>query len=271
MADRRAREYGTCAAILAQDHEINGAESVFDHALNNGMVAIVAHEWPGQEVAKDGRTKFARDLLKLVQRQAKEVEPGVFALKTRTVGYIPPGSGPSGRISLTVPSTEFVQIQVGALLDAINLAGPIRHGRAQATGALEQRHIEALCELDHHPALGSISEGHRDKSFRDAKIQDLQLRAHALDHLEMIGDEEADRRSSLSDNYLPADPKERLTGPELQECPVCLRESFIAVRCDSYGNGVGVGRCLVCSYERTEVIADDEAADIEWEQRWKDL
>ena len=53
-------------------------------------------------------------------------------------------------------------------------------------------------------------------------------------------------------------------------CPVCWRQSFVAERGDSYGNGVEVGVCLVFSCERTEVIADDEPINIEWELRWKD-
>ncbi|MDQ4033619.1 MAG: hypothetical protein M3332_15785 [Actinomycetota bacterium] len=279
MTSTRAREYGQCTAALDTDYQTSGAEALYDQALSNGLVAIVEYEWPGEELETSRRrrrnkTKSATDLLKVIRNRATKVSQGIVQLTTRTVGYIDPQYQRKDAlcVNLTAPSTEFVQVAVDLLQEAIDRTQSIRHGRIQvhATVGLDRRHIDALCNLNHHPALDSLAEEYGDQSWRAAKVQDLWTRNHAADYLEIIGEEEADRRMSTSEDYLPADPKDRAMGPELQRCPVCLRETLLADRFDSMGHGIGIGTCIVCSYNRGEAIAEDEASDIEWKVRWQD-
>jgi hypothetical protein len=54
---RRVR-YATNAAALRDDRL--PPEAPYDAALTNGLLAIVAEEWPGEEFARDGRMKAAR-------------------------------------------------------------------------------------------------------------------------------------------------------------------------------------------------------------------
>ncbi|MGH9022499.1 MAG: hypothetical protein ACRDV9_05265, partial [Acidimicrobiia bacterium] len=62
---RRVRYAMNTRALLADGR--TPPEGVFDTAVTNGLLAIVAEEWPGQEVGKDGRTKPATALLKLLE------------------------------------------------------------------------------------------------------------------------------------------------------------------------------------------------------------
>jgi hypothetical protein len=65
---------------LQDDLEAAGAEALFDHALSNGLTAIVSAEWPGDELRKDGKIKSAVDLLAVVEAKLPQVTPGVFRL-----------------------------------------------------------------------------------------------------------------------------------------------------------------------------------------------
>ncbi|MEU2907911.1 hypothetical protein ABZ771_34345 [Streptomyces globisporus] len=68
MQEKRAEEYGRCATVLDVDFQVPGAAAIFDQALTNGLAAIVAHIWQGQEIEKrkngDHRLKAASTGLK---------------------------------------------------------------------------------------------------------------------------------------------------------------------------------------------------------------
>ena len=65
----RARQYPVCTYALDYDRATDGAEGVFDQALTNGLAAIVAHEWPGEEIGRGGRMLAASGLLDAIGRR----------------------------------------------------------------------------------------------------------------------------------------------------------------------------------------------------------
>jgi hypothetical protein len=101
-----------------------------------------------------------------------------------------------------------------------------------------------------------------DQTWRRAHVLDRELRAHAYRYLDLIGEAEADRRAELIGDYLPVRPKDRAMTNDPQECPVCDRKALLVDALDDFGEGLGSGTCLVCSYERSGEIAYWAAADI---------
>jgi hypothetical protein len=68
----RVDQYARCTAALRARMDQPGAEGLFDQALNNGLAAIVAKRWPGEEVSGKGpRVKFASELLDVIERHAR--------------------------------------------------------------------------------------------------------------------------------------------------------------------------------------------------------
>lgn len=122
---RRVR-YATNTHALLDDRV--PPEGPFDAALTNGLLAIVAEEWPGAELRKGGRLKAARELLEVIVARG----------------------------------CPFSYIDVPILGDGLDVSQPIRHGRAHDEFAVVLRsHIAALAALDEHPALQflELSEG----------------------------------------------------------------------------------------------------------------
>ncbi|MEV7318446.1 hypothetical protein AB0N56_36705 [Streptomyces microflavus] len=89
--DSRAKYFGQCAVMmlnaLRQESDadpfsevtsidlsaetVPGHEGIYDQALSNALAAIVAAEWPGEEVNRRGRVHFARDLLKVIAEKIR--------------------------------------------------------------------------------------------------------------------------------------------------------------------------------------------------------
>jgi hypothetical protein len=114
---RRVR-YATNTHALLDDRV--PPEGPFDAALTNGLLAIVADEWPGSETRKDGQLKSARELLAV----------------------------------LDAHGCPFPYVDVPVLRDGLDVSQPIRHGRAHDEFAIVLRsHIDALAALDAHPLL----------------------------------------------------------------------------------------------------------------------
>lgn len=235
---RIAREYAECAAVLDEQPDVAGAAALFDQALTNGLVAIVGAEWPGDE--RNGRqTKPARALIRIIEERCPENAPGVHLIQ--------------------ISEADVIQIDVRTLLDALDVSQPTRHARGGG-GAITRQHIQALLALDDHGALGQLHGELLDKNWRRTHVADRQLIGHAASYLEFIGEAEADRRAETIGDYLPADPKESATAYDPQLCPVCDRHTLIVNGLDDFGEGVGSGMCIVCSYERSDEIAYWEAA-----------
>jgi hypothetical protein len=170
-------------------------EGLFDTAATNGLLAIVADQWPGEEVGKDGRTKPASALLKLLEDR--------------------------GLLDAFADGAS--------LREGLDLTQPARHGRDDDEfEGLTQLHIDALVELDNHPALSflDVAEG---ESFDQCVV---------LAYAERVDSE-------------MGSPKDRASVPEPDNCDECGRRTFLARMADDFGGDNGPGECLACGYERT--------------------
>lgn len=97
-------------------------EGPFDTALTNGLMVIVATEWPGEEVDPDrpGFILPARRLLKIIEDHG----------------------------------CEFPFVAVETLREGLNLTQPFRHGKAHDEFAtITPQHIAALRALDQYHGL----------------------------------------------------------------------------------------------------------------------
>lgn len=241
----RAYHYAECAAALEADASGPGAAGLFDQALTNALVGIVATDWPGDEFSSSakGITKSASGLLALLcQRLPRQ---------------------PDGRHRLVAKDGTVLDIDVDALQAALAATQPTRHARPAGGRDLLPTEVAALLELDQHPALLTLSGARSDRAFTATERRDREAQADAFDYLMVIGDEEAARRAATVEDYLPFDPKERSIADDPQECPVCSNDTLLVDAVDSFGLGVGAGRCIVCGYRRTEAAMEDLAFD-EW-------
>ncbi|WP_237496762.1 hypothetical protein [Streptomyces sp. SID8385] len=293
MTNRRARTYAVCAVKLDEDHT-DAAEGTFDAALTNALVAIVAKEWSGKE-RKKGKTftKSASELLELIRKKARERpdvvkrvldEPDVFLIRDphaeernltveehhaaeASVASIFSGPWPA-------PKPYETRVDVGTLLDALEVTQPVRHAREdkdETEGeprALERRHVEALLALDAHPSLGALDMEREDRFEGSAQQQDAREREQAGQTLQRIGEEEADRRAAAAADLHTGPTADDPGALELQECPVCWHEAFSSDGQDELCMQVGYGECLVCHYRRSPAIANALAREREWERVW---
>lgn len=153
---------------------------------------------------------------------------------------------------------DIVRIDVATLREAITIAHPVRHGRARH-GDLERRHIDALLTLDQHPHLGGLSDAQVDADYLRDKAHDLWLRDNAATYLELLGEDEIQRRIETADYYGAG-----LDGWPLQDCPVCVNDTLVPTGIDDFGIGIATGTCIVCSYWRSPREVDEEAQAARW-------
>lgn len=114
---RRVR-YATNATAL-RDNRLP-PEAPYDAALTNGLLAIVADQWPGEEIRSNGSTKSARELLNMIDRYGN----------------------------------PFPYIDTCAMRDGLDVTQPARHGRSDDEFAVLQiNQVNAMLALDQHPAL----------------------------------------------------------------------------------------------------------------------
>ncbi|MCX4521998.1 hypothetical protein OG402_30910 [Streptomyces anulatus] len=119
-------------------HEVPGCEAIFDRALSNGPIAIVAAEWPGEEREPRGSLmRSAKQLLKVIEEKTDVQRDGA-----RLIWWT--GHGDS----------EGIRVDTDTLLNGVAETRAPRHGRGP--GTLERLHVDALQALDQHPALGRI-------------------------------------------------------------------------------------------------------------------
>ncbi|MET8514379.1 hypothetical protein [Streptomyces sp. NPDC005077] len=231
-----------------------GREGIFDQALSNGLAAIVAFEWPGEE-ARKGRVLSASALLKVIEDHVpatdgvvlipdKHPAPGMPLLRTDSIFQAPR------------PASLHTQVDVRTLQDGIDASQLARHGRG--AGGLQRRHIEALLALDGHESLGVMGEEQQERIRGTAQREDAASKDLAAEYLERIGDEEAARRAERVENPNAYHPKHNPDGHDLGNCPVCGYETFCVEGLAPISGRVGYGQCLVCTYIRTPDVAEDE-------------
>lgn len=253
---RRARQYAVCSYALTQDRITDGAEGVFDQALTNGLAAIVAAEWPGEEFERSLHVRSASSLLKIVEQKGATGAKGVMhVLRAGEPQWLPPpGFGEE-------PTPNFTIVEVGTLRDALKVTWAIRHARdedQEAVVGVSEEHINALVELARHPALYSMPDVAADRAedrLHDA--DDIELRRAAA-YYSALDDAEQGRREAVDyeDRYGYVAPDGRC---EVEECPVCGNLSLAADRFDGWLDELGIGTCIVCSYSRHPDLADELA------------
>jgi hypothetical protein len=111
-------------------------EGPFDAALTNGLLSIVAEEWPGADACPKGDKMLpASELLTVIE-------------------------GAGGQPMVNVP----------VLREALDLTQPFRHGRADDEFAvIGPGHLAALAALDEHHALRFV-ETARDRSLDECGV-----------------------------------------------------------------------------------------------------
>ncbi|MEU9190313.1 hypothetical protein AB0D14_38500 [Streptomyces sp. NPDC048484] len=284
MRDQRAKEFARCAVVLAAElHEAGndgapaadpenpfavaaptgddlfapsmaGREGIFDQALSNGLAAIVAFEWSGEESHK-GRVLPASALLKVIEGHV-HAEDGIVLIPDKHPLPEIPQADPDSLFQPRRLSTH-TRVDVRTLQNGIEASQTARHGRG--AGGLQRRHIEALLALDEHESLGVMGEQQQDRIQETAQREDSASQERAAEYLERIGEEEAARRAEHVVNPNAYHPKHNPDGHDLDACPVCGHDTFCVEGMAPTFGRVGYGQCLVCTYTRTPDAAEDEA------------
>ena len=191
---QRARQYAVCTYALRHDRVADGAEAIYDQALNNGLAAIVAHHWPGAETKRGTRsqTLTADQLLKVIKQHGIDAGEGVVRV-LHDPGKPEYEDNPAfGRVE------NFTTVDVPAFRAALRITEKIRHARATAEArALTERHVEALEALDDHPALFSLSDELVERSQAGIAGRDAAERARAAAYYRALDDDERERREAI--------------------------------------------------------------------------
>jgi hypothetical protein len=255
MHDRRD-EYGRCTRALVADRDREGAAGIFATALTNGLAAIVADRWPGEEASGGRWMKAASSLLDVVEEKVQPAPAGIYVLEDLD---------PPPAVDVFGPSLEPTptRIDVAPLREGLQRADVIRHGREENAQPLEQRHIDALAALNDDATLRCLltyvedADGHEER----VTLADAVERARARDYFDRLSIDEVERRASVDyeDEYLEIDDGERYN--IAHERPVCGLEALIEDRRDSYVDEFPAGTCAACSYVKSVEIADLEGRD----------
>jgi hypothetical protein len=241
-----ADEYARCTAALATGGvDQPGAEGRFDQALTNGLAAIVEKRWPGEQLESNNRVKSARALMGVIERKAgsgcvalEDIEPRLDD------SFCEPGPTPTA-------------VDLETLRDGLDATQPARHGRGK--GRLEEKHVKALAALNDDAALrGDLSELDLDAFEMEVALADSTEQARARRYLEMLTDEEVQRRQRLDyrEDYAELIDKEGWLDPA--ECPVCGLEALVVDGWDDYVGEFPFGVCAHCSYVRSRNAADED-------------
>lgn len=248
----RADEYGRCTRALQEDPARPGNEAIFDQALTNGLAAIVARRWPGEEMGGD-RVKSASQLLDVITARGTRVEEGVFEL--------PDLAPPPGGFVLGDEPTPTV-VSVTSLREAIRITQRPRHARLVPREALREEHVETLAALNVDDSLGvSFSDFDLEEYEEQVALRDAAETSRARAYLDLLGvSEELDRRELIDfvGEFTEIEDHERI---EPVDCPVCGLEALVPSGYDSYGRRIAWGTCVACSYTKSYDVADLEARD----------
>ena len=203
---RRARQYAVRTYALDYDRATDGAEGLFDQALTNGLAAIVAQEWPGEEVERGGRMLAAARLLDVVEEHGKHKEDGVVAI-------LRPGEPEYTQYPFEdEPMPNYTTVNVPVLRDALSATQAIRHARDSdepTDTVLTDAHIAALRDLDLHPALYALSDEVINRAEAGVMERDRIEQNRALDYWHSLGDDERRRREMI--DYEASTPGRRGT------------------------------------------------------------
>jgi hypothetical protein len=143
---------------------------------------------------------------------------------------------------------------------AIKRTDAARHGR-DVGSQLKEGDIRLLGELDGHPALSVILGEQIDERWANAYLVNRHEIERAVAYLELLDDDEVQRRIEFAESALAPTPGEYDEGP--QECDVCENETMNREGRDDFGYGYVLGTCVVCSYRRSDDVAHQSGMDAE--------
>lgn len=254
----RPYRYGQAFAALSLDGP--GAEELFNTSLTHGLLAIAAATIDGHPARLPGRQRSASALLKDLVGAFGEVN-GVCLV-------------PTGEANISNPFRVFgddykppaaIAVRTHLLTLALKVADAARHGSGPV-GKLTEVHVAALGDLDAHPALRSIGDACRDRGWSDGTVADSHELGRAADYLELLSDDEIERRVEQASSS-PAAP-DYFDAAAIQDCPVCGYETLIPTGSDEMGYGITAGTCFVCSYARSEDAAHELQSSAEFRRLW---
>ena len=204
--------------VIAMESNSVPPEGPLDVAMTNGLAAIVASVSPAgvYQILRNG--------------------------KSRTL---------SARALIRVATGLGINIDAGALREALAVTQPMRHGSSDDEWvAPTAEHLEALRELDAHPSL---------------QVLELAVSAHNVDELLVTLFRAAAREVS---GWASVSPDELSSYLEPEECDECWRMTFLPEGFDMFGGTNTAGVCVACGHERSPEDAYDRALSVEWE-RWE--
>jgi len=203
--------------VIALESNIVPPEGPLDVAMTNGLAAIVWSIAP----------------LKVYRTSKKGVKQ---ALPARSL--------------IQVASSLGVSLDETALLDALDVTQPMRHGNVDDEWvAPTAGHLAALRDLDAHPALDVL-----ERAANCRNVDDLLVSLYSEAAWEASG-------------AASAPPDERCFYLEPEECDNCWRLTFVPDCFDEFGGTNSPGVCVACGYHRSPERARKLALDAEWE-RW---
>lgn len=261
MSSDRSNQYANGTTALQNNVTVAGADGVFDLALTNGLLAVVAATITGHPAAMAiGRAPAANSLLMdLVATFGKD-----------SAGFVKVPTGENavdfdGKGLVDLGYERMVSVNVDLLLDALGRTQAARHGRGPA-GLLTIADVDALAALDEHPALSVLSDYRRELFWELGSVADSAEFDRALGVLELLSDDDVAARVAACQSTHGYGSEEH----ELQFCPVCGHQTLVATGSDAWGYGIVPARCPVCSFEQSEHSAELLNLDQEWESRWAD-
>lgn len=260
MNPHRRKIYAACTAALLEDSSIPG-EGTFDAALTNGLLAIASVAILGHKSANSSgfmppASKVLDDLVAEFGATAGvvDVPTGEEAHDLNDVGMLV-GDGNEPK----------VPINVDQLREALKRTQPTRHGSGPDE-QLEDADLQALTELDAHPALRCLGDRQNDLTWTRGDINDDFEMDRAVEFMRLLDEEDIEARVGAAERYAP----DYDDGRQMQDCPVCGYQTLVPTGGDGFGYGNTSGTCVVCTYRRSEHATYLLDLSDEWELRWKD-
>ncbi|GAA1914266.1 hypothetical protein GCM10009737_14490 [Nocardioides lentus] len=136
-----------------------------------------------------------------------------------------------------------IAINVDHLREALERTQLARHGSGPGE-QLTDADLQALSELDAHPALRSLGDRQNDQAWTRGDIDNDVEMDRALEILSLLDDDDIKARVGAAERYRPDydDPR------QMQDCPVCGHQTLAPTGSDGFGYGHTAGTCVVCTY-----------------------
>lgn len=255
----RFDQFAAGTTALQDNLTVAGADGIFDLALTNGLLTLVAAAIPGHAAsAITGKLPPASKLLADLANEFGKDGAGVVLVPTGENAF---DFGPTGLIDLGYE--RMVAVNVDLLADALGRTQAARHGRGP-TGLLTDADVDALAVLDEHPALSVLSDFRREQYWARGSEEDAKEFDRAMKVFELLSEDDVAARVAAA----RANHGLGVQDHDLQFCPVFGNRTLVASGQDSWGYGTVAATCPVCSFEQSEHAAELLNLDLEWETRW---